>query len=178
MQRRQLRAQNPQPIRSDPVRLPSILRRQRLNPALLLQPRNRPIQRSRPQPRPAHALNVFDHRVPMLRPISQASQHQQRRIGIVPHSRVVLGFYYVSRTTHNVVIARSVPARKRIFCKLSSKCGNANVLGNYPLSSSNGFSEENSFPSLPEGRILLEIPHHFFRVLNSFGRNYSNEPFL
>ena len=87
--------QNPQPFSRDAIRPAAFFRRQRLNPALLLQPRNCPIERPRTQMSPAQALNVFYHRVPVFRSIGKAGKHKQGRVGIMPHPWSRLGFYYV-----------------------------------------------------------------------------------
>jgi len=55
----------------------------------------------------------------VLRSIGQAGKHQQWRVRIVPHASVVFGFYYVSRTTHNVVIAQIKPLMQgKLFANL------------------------------------------------------------
>jgi hypothetical protein len=54
----------------------------------------------------AKALNVFDHRVAMLRSIREAGKHKEGRVGIMPRFRALFDVYYVSRTTHNVVISQ------------------------------------------------------------------------
>src|SRR5579863_5100112 len=98
-------AENAQARAGDAIRLAAILSRERLNPSLLLQAGDRAIQRSRPQADAAEAGNILDHGVSMLRPTRQAGQHKQRRVGEVAWARVVC-LYYVSRTTHDVVVAQ------------------------------------------------------------------------
>src|SRR5580693_5172523 len=66
--------------RGDPVRPPPVIAAHRLDQPALVQPRNRPVQRARPQPHPGEVLDVLGQRVPVLRPLSQADQDQQRRI--------------------------------------------------------------------------------------------------
>jgi hypothetical protein len=106
MQRRQFRAENLQTLRRDPVRPPPLLGWKRFNPSLLFEACDGPIQRPWSQPRAAQAGNVFDHRVPVLRSSGKAGKHQQRWVRVVADSRRSLSFYYVTRTTHDVVIAQ------------------------------------------------------------------------
>jgi hypothetical protein len=53
--------------------------------------------------------DVFDHRVSVLRAIGEAGKHKHGRVGIVSHSRDLFGYYYVLRTTHDVVIVQWNP---------------------------------------------------------------------
>lgn len=80
---------------------------ERLDPTLLLEPRNRAIQRPWSQTGPAYARDIFNHGVAVLRSAGQAGKDKQRRVRIVPHSRVIFGSYYAARTTHDVVIAQT-----------------------------------------------------------------------
>src|SRR5271157_3466941 len=98
--------ENPQAVRRYAIGPPALFGRKWLDPPQLLQSGNRPIQRSRTQTTPAQACDVFDHRVSMFRSTGKAGQHQQGRVGIMSRSRTILGVYYVSRTTHDVVLAR------------------------------------------------------------------------
>ena len=105
MQSRKLSPQNLGAFMRDAIRLAPVLRWQWLNPALRLKARNCSIERAGAQTRPAKPGNILNHGVPVLRPARQARKHKQRRIGIVPELRA--GVYYVTRTTHYVVIAQT-----------------------------------------------------------------------
>ena len=83
-----------------------------LDPTLLLQAGNRPIQRSRTQTSSAKARDIFDHCVSMLRSTGQAGKHEQRRIRIVPRSLAIPAYSYVLRTSHNVVMTQLARKRK------------------------------------------------------------------
>jgi hypothetical protein len=99
-------AENARALSGNAIGPAALLGWKRLDPTLLLQARNRPIQRSRAQTSPAYARNVLNHGVAVLRSLGQAGKHKQWRVRIVPHSLVIFGGYYASRTTHDVVIAQ------------------------------------------------------------------------
>ncbi len=107
-------AENARALGGNTVGSAALLGWERLNPTLLFQASNCPIQRSRAETCPAEARNVFDHRVSMLRSTGETGEHKQWRVRIVPHFRVTFGRYYASRTTHNVVIAQLASCRKEI----------------------------------------------------------------
>jgi hypothetical protein len=99
-------AENARALSGNAIGLAALLGWKRLDPTLLFQAGNRPIQRSRAQTGPAHARNVLNHGMSVLRSAGQAGKHKQWRIRIVPDSRFIFGRYYASRTTHYVVIAQ------------------------------------------------------------------------
>ena len=49
--------------------------------------------------------DILDHRVSMLRSIGKTGEHQHGRVGIVAQLCLFVGGYYVTRTTHDVVMA-------------------------------------------------------------------------
>src|SRR5262245_2407395 len=67
-------------VRRKAIRLPAVLRFHLLDPALLHQPGDCAIKRSRPQPHPGKLLDVLHHGVPVLLASRQAGQNQQRRL--------------------------------------------------------------------------------------------------
>ena len=99
-------AENARALGGNTVGSAALLGWERLNPTLLFQASNCPIQRPWTQTGPAYARDILNHGVSVLRSAGQASQHKQRRVRIVPHFRLILGGYYARRTTHHVVIAQ------------------------------------------------------------------------
>lgn len=83
MQCREFRAQGAQPFRSQAIGMAPFFHRQRLNELLLFEPRDCSIERAWAQSRSAHTRDVLDHRMPMLRSISEAGKNQQGGIRIV-----------------------------------------------------------------------------------------------
>src|SRR6185312_4955589 len=59
------------------IGMTAILSGKRLNPALLLQPHERAIERAWLQNRPAEAVDVLDHGIAVLLAIREAEQDQQ-----------------------------------------------------------------------------------------------------
>jgi hypothetical protein len=55
--------------------------------------------------------------VSVLWSIGEAGKHEQRRVRVVHHSRAFFGLYYVSRTTHDVVIAQLSSRCKEILAR-------------------------------------------------------------
>lgn len=106
LQRGQPCPKNSQTHSRDAIGLAAFFRREWLNPTLVFQPSDGPVERSRAQAHTAKARNVFNHRVPMLRSVSQAGQNQQRRIRKLPQLSIFDGIY-VSSSTHDVVIPAS-----------------------------------------------------------------------
>jgi len=92
-----------------------------LDPTQVLQAGNRAIQRSRTQTSSAKARNVLDHCVPVLRSTGEAGQHKQGRVRIVRRSIAIFGYYYVSRTTHDVVIAQLTPMLQENYSRPKPK---------------------------------------------------------
>ncbi len=99
-------AENARALSGNAIGPTALLGWKRLDPTLLFQACNCPIQRSRAETSPAYACNVLNHGVSVLRSAGQAGKHKQRRVRIVPHFRVTFGHYYALRTTHHVVIAQ------------------------------------------------------------------------
>jgi hypothetical protein len=104
-------AENARALSSNAIGPAAFLGWERLNPTLLFQASNRPIQRPRSQTGPAYARDIFNHGMAVLRSTGQARKDKQWRVRIVPESRVIFdrcyfGRYFASRTTHHVVIAR------------------------------------------------------------------------
>ena len=62
------------------VRPPAIVGRQRLDPLARLEPRDRAVQRARPELLAGHRLDVLRHRVAVLRAVGERNQDQQRRL--------------------------------------------------------------------------------------------------
>jgi hypothetical protein len=100
-------AENARALSGNAIGPAALLGWKRLDPTLLFQAGNRPIQRSRAQTGPAYAGNVLNHGVSVLRSAGQAGKDKQRRVRIVPRFRVIFGRYYASRTTHDVVISQA-----------------------------------------------------------------------
>jgi hypothetical protein len=105
-QRGQFCAENARALSGNAIGPAALFWRERLDPTLLFQTGNCPIQRPRAETSPAYACNVFNHGVSVLRSAGQAGKHKQWWVRIVPHFRVIFGRYYASRTTHYVVIAQ------------------------------------------------------------------------
>src|ERR1700744_5100132 len=101
MQGGQLRSQDPQAVRGDAVGAAAFLGWERFDPALLLQTGDGSVERSGSQACTTKVGNVFDHGVSVLGTAGEAGQNEQRRVRVMAELRP----YYVSRTTHNVVIA-------------------------------------------------------------------------
>ena len=153
MQGFQFCAENVQALSRNAIGPAALLGRERRDPAQLLQAGNRTIQRSRTQTSSAKARDVFDHRVSVLRSTGKAGKHKQRRVGIVPRSRAIFRNYYVSRTTHDVVIAqlafllqgnywdvgRKIRMRRSTNLRGGGQdAGLANRVGDYPGRSNQG----------------------------------------
>jgi hypothetical protein len=51
----------------------------------------------------------------MLRSAGEAGKDKKWRVGIVPQFCATFGQYYVSRTSHNVVIAQRTPGCKQLL---------------------------------------------------------------
>ena len=100
-------AENARALSGNAIGPPTFLGWERLDPTLLFQASNCPVQRPRSETSPAYAGNVLNHGVSVLRSAGQTGKDKQRRVRIVPEPWVVFGRYYVSRTTHNVVIAQT-----------------------------------------------------------------------
>jgi hypothetical protein len=77
----------------------------------LLEACNRAVEGSWPQPCTTQGCYVLDHCVAVLRSTGQARQYQYWRVGIVAQL-IIRCIYYVSRTTHYVVIAYSIASCK------------------------------------------------------------------
>src|SRR6185436_13422043 len=80
-------AQDALPRRRQPVRSPPVLRRQRLDPAARLEPRDRAVERARPRPLPRHRLDVLRHRVAVLRAVGERDQDVEGRLGETSQAR-------------------------------------------------------------------------------------------
>src|ERR1700683_5651791 len=65
----------------DPVGTAPVLRGQRLDPATLLKPAQRPVQSARPELGAREPLDVLSQRVAVFRPVRQAGQHEHYRFG-------------------------------------------------------------------------------------------------
>jgi hypothetical protein len=100
-------AENARALSGNAIGPTALLGWERLDPTLLFQASNCPVQRPWSQTGPTYARDIFNHRVAVLRSAGQAGKDKQRRVRIVPHSRVIFGSYYAARTTHDVVIAQT-----------------------------------------------------------------------
>src|SRR5690242_8587424 len=78
------------------IGMAAVLGGKRLNPAFLLQPHERAVQRPRLQRRPAEAPNVLDHGIAVLLAIREAEQDEQRDVGEAAKVGKVRGHVEVS----------------------------------------------------------------------------------
>jgi hypothetical protein len=80
-QPKQLLAQHGAASPSQAIGAAAVLRREGLDPTVVLQLRQGRIERTRPHMHPSEGLNILEHRVAMFRAIRQARQEQEPGIG-------------------------------------------------------------------------------------------------
>ena len=80
MQGCQFGAEDEQAVRGNAVGAAAVLGWEWLDPALLFQPGNGSVKRSRAQAGSAQLNNVFDHGVSVLRAADETGEHEQGRV--------------------------------------------------------------------------------------------------
>lgn len=120
MQSGELCSKNAKAFTGNSVGLTSIFRWERFDPLLLFKPGNRTVQSAGTEACSAKAGDIFHHGVTVFGAIGKACQDEERRVGILAQPVVVLfRGYYVSRTTHGVVISQQSDGHKDFFAALA-----------------------------------------------------------